>query len=129
LQDSPLHVSWFCWALRRAPTYCDVTGVSVFHAQWFYAGTMGDMVIFAALTYFAFRRRRDPATHKRLILIATLTFMEAAVIRWRFAVMLIEHRPFMLAVLPHCFLIPLIVYDLWTRGKLHPATLWAGCFS
>lgn len=104
------------------------SNVSVFHAQSFYAGTMGDMVIFAALTYFAFRLRRDPASHKRLILIATLTFMEAAVIRWSFATTLIEHRPFMLAVLSHCFLIPLIVYDLWTRRTLHPATLWGGLF-
>ena len=26
------------------------------------------------------------------------------------------------------FLVPLVVYDLKTRGRLHPATLWGGLF-
>ncbi len=45
-------------------------------AKTFYAGTLGDMVIFAVLVFFAFRTRRNPAIHKRLILIATITLME-----------------------------------------------------
>lgn len=102
--------------------------LSAFNAQAFYAGTIGDMVIFGTLIYFAFRLRRNPAAHKRLVLIATLTLMEAAVGRWPLAIALIDRHPIMLMVLAHSFLIPLVAYDLSTLRKLHPATLWGGLF-
>jgi hypothetical protein len=52
------------------------------NAKTFYAGTLGDMVIFGTLIFAAFRARFNPAAHKRLILIATITLMEAAINRW-----------------------------------------------
>jgi hypothetical protein len=52
------------------------------NAKAFYAGTLGDMVIFGALIFAAFRARFNPAAHKRLILVATITLMEAAINRW-----------------------------------------------
>jgi hypothetical protein len=55
-------------------------------AKAFYAATLGDMVIFGTLVYFAFRERFNPAAQKRLILIATISLLEAAINRWPFAI-------------------------------------------
>ena len=38
----------------------------------FYAAALGDIFIFASLVFFAFRERFNPASHIRLILIATI---------------------------------------------------------
>src|SRR5277367_4381389 len=38
-------------------------------AKTFYASSLGDIVIFGTLIFFAFRTRSNPAAHKRLILI------------------------------------------------------------
>jgi FtsH-binding integral membrane protein len=52
----------------------------------FYIVPLMDMVIFATLLAFAFRARRDPAAHKRLIYLATMGLLIAAVARWPFAI-------------------------------------------
>jgi hypothetical protein len=39
---------------------------------FFYITPMTDMVIFATLMFFAFRARRDPSAHKRIIYMATV---------------------------------------------------------
>ena len=55
-------------------------------AKTFYAIPIADMLVFSTLIYFAFRERFNPAAHKRLILIATITLRDAAfVLRSRFA--------------------------------------------
>jgi FtsH-binding integral membrane protein len=54
--------------------------------QAFYIVPLTDMVIFATLLAFAFRARRDPAAHKRLIYLATMGLLIAAVARWPFAI-------------------------------------------
>jgi hypothetical protein len=43
-----------------------------------YAFQTFDMVIFATLIYFAFRNRLNPAAHKRLVLIVTISVLDAA---------------------------------------------------
>jgi hypothetical protein len=101
------------------------TGFGV-NAKAFYAGTLGDMVIFGTLIFFAFRARFNPATHKRLILIATITLMEAAINRWPFAI--IERAPFVIDVFAYAFLLLLVAYDLWSLRKVHRATMWGGLF-
>jgi hypothetical protein len=95
-------------------------------AKTFYAATIGDMVIFGTLIAFAFRARFDPPAHKRLILIATVTLMEAAVSRWPFAI--IERRPVMIDVFCYSILLLLVLYDLWSTRKVHRVTIWAGAF-
>jgi hypothetical protein len=101
------------------------TGFGV-NAKAFYAGTLGDMVIFGTLIYFAFRARFDPAAHKRLILIATITLMEAAINRWPFAI--IKRAPFMIDVFAYAFLLLIVAYDLWSMRKVHRSTTWGGLF-
>jgi len=51
-------------------------------AKTFYAIPIADMLVFSTLIYFAFRERFNPAAHKRLILIATITLLDAAFVRW-----------------------------------------------
>jgi hypothetical protein len=93
-------------------------------AKAFYAATLGDMVIFGTLVYFAFRERFNPAAHKRLILIATISLLEAAVNRWPFAIF--HQSPLMIDVVAYSFLIFLVAYDLWSTHRVHRATIWGG---
>jgi len=91
-------------------------------AQTFYAVPMLDMVLFATLVFFAFRARFQPATHKRIILIATIGLTDAALARWP-----IIHRNLNEAFLfSYILLLFLVAYDLWSTRRIHRATLWAG---
>ena len=92
--------------------------------QAFYIVPLTDMVIFAALVFFAFRARFNSAAHKRLILIATIGISIAAIARWP-----VGHRtPGRAALISYIFLLMLVAYDLWSTHKIHRATLWAGAF-
>lgn len=78
-------------------------------------------VLFGAALWF--RRRVD--IHKRLVVLATLELVTAALARW----------PGISAVGPvaffgvtDAFVAALAVYDLATRGRIHAATLWGGLF-
>ena len=94
--------------------------------KFFYIIPLTDMVIFAALIFFAFRARANSSTHKRLILIATIALLIAAIARW--PIVFVNRNPIRAALLSYIFLLALVVYDLWSMRKVHPATLWAGAF-
>jgi FtsH-binding integral membrane protein len=92
--------------------------------KFFYIIPLTDMVIFATLVFFAFRARSNPASHKRLIYIATTGLLIAAVARWP-----MMHRNAGLAsIYSYIFLLFLVAYDLWSTRKLHRTTIWAGVF-
>jgi len=95
-------------------------------AKAFYAATLGDMVIFGTLVYFAFRERFHPAVHKRLILLATITLLEAPINRWPFAIF--QQSPWMIDVVAYSFLVMMVAYDLWSTRRVHRATIWGGLF-
>jgi hypothetical protein len=95
-------------------------------AATFYVVPMTDMLIFGTLIYFAFRSRSDSPAHKRLILIATIALLIAAIARWPFAVFL--GKPIAAGLFSYVFLLTLVAYDLWSIRKVHRATLWAGGF-
>ena len=97
-----------------------------FDAKTFYAIPIGDIAIFATLVFFAYRARRDSAAHKRLIMIATFALLSAPTGRPPFTV--ITARPFFDSVFIWAFLLLLVAYDLWSLGKVHRATIWAGAF-
>jgi hypothetical protein len=86
---------------------------------------LGDMLVFAILVGagFYFRRRTD--THKRLMLLATISIMPAAVSRLPFDFM---RTAGLLTVfgLSDLFIIPCLLYDLFTRGRFHRATVTGG---
>lgn len=92
----------------------------------FYITPMTDMVIFATLICFAYRARRDPPSHKRIIYVATVGILIAAIARFRFGWLF--HKAPHAAIASYSFLLILIAYDLWSTRKIHRATLWAGSF-
>ena len=94
--------------------------------QAFYIVPLTDMVIFATLVFFAFRARFNPATHKRLILVATIGLTIAAIARWPLA--WVSRNPGRAGLFSYIFLLMMVAYDLWSTRKVHRATLWAGAF-
>jgi hypothetical protein len=89
----------------------------------FYAVPVGDMLVFSTLIYFGFRERFNPAAHKRLMLVATITLLDAAFVRWPIPATWWDLR--IAEVCCYALLLLLMCYDLWSAGKLHRATLWA----
>jgi hypothetical protein len=93
-----------------------------FSARAFYAIPLSDIFLFTILIFFAFRNRSNPPAHKRLILIATITLLDAAFARWPFS-----HTWWNLHIAQACsypLLLSIIAFDLWSTRKIHPATLW-----
>ena len=86
---------------------------------------LGDMLIFALIVGagFYFRRRAD--VHKRLILLATIAILPAAVARLPFA-FIQQFGPLAFFGITDLFIVPLLLYDFATRGRPHRATVLAG---
>ncbi|HSP19895.1 MAG TPA: hypothetical protein VLQ79_10285 [Myxococcaceae bacterium] len=82
--------------------------------------------VFATLYTAAIVERRNPQAHKRLMLLATIGLLPPALARWLIFYLGLG-APVVLGVTT-LFLVPLVVWDLKTRGRLHPATLWGGLF-
>ncbi len=75
---------------------------------------------FAVLIFLAFRFRTRPAAHKRLILLSTAALMGPALSRWPYT-FLDSNLVFFLVL--DSFSILLALYDLYSRRRIHPATL------
>ena len=86
---------------------------------------LATLVVFPALFGAAlwFRRRTD--VHKRLVIIATLELVTAAVARWPVIATL---GPVAFFGITDLFVVALAAYDVKSRGRIHPATLWGGLF-
>jgi hypothetical protein len=89
----------------------------------FLAVPMFDLVVFAALVGAALWFRRNPATHKRLMLLAMLAVVTAAIARLPGV---LPYGPPAFFGLTDLFLLAGIVWDKWTRGRVHPAYVWGG---
>lgn len=86
---------------------------------------LGDMLVFAILVGSAFYFRRSAATHKRLMLLATIALLPAAVAR--LPIGFIENGgPLVFYGLSDLFILPCLAYDFVTRGRPHRATVLAG---
>ena len=81
-----------------------------------------DMLLFASFVTLAVVRRRDAQAHKRLMLLATLNLITAAIARWPGVIGV--GSPLLFFFLSDLFLVPLVLWDRRTRGRLHPATAW-----
>ena len=86
---------------------------------------LGDMLIFGIIVGAAFYFRRQPDVHKRLMLLATIALLPAAVARLPFA-FIQQVGPLAFYGLPDLFILPCLIYDLVTRGRPHRATVLAG---
>lgn len=93
---------------------------------------LGNLAFFVVLTSLGIAMRRQPATHKRLMLIGTLPMLDAAIFRWPFAFASAD-LPF--APLAHLlstsdailllYLLPLLLWDRRATGRVQPVTAWA----
>ncbi len=82
-----------------------------------------DMVLFAGFVGAALALRRNKETHKRLMLMAYISIIVAAVARLPGVIV---YGPLMFFALTFLFVIAAILYDLWSRRRVHPAYLWGG---
>jgi hypothetical protein len=92
----------------------------------FYIVPLTDVLVFATLMVFAFRNRRNAATHKRLIYVASSGILIAAIARWPWS--FVHRNAPHAAFVVYGFLAVLMMYDWWATRKLHRATLWASAF-
>jgi FtsH-binding integral membrane protein len=90
----------------------------------FFAIPLGDILVFGALVSAAVVERRRSEAHKRLMLLATISLLTAAIARFL--------RQVGMGGAPNlffgtdAFVLALVLYDLASRGRIHPATLWGG---
>jgi hypothetical protein len=84
--------------------------------------------LFAVFAALAVVNRKRPQHHKRYMLLASIALLEAGVGRWPFAIMNASPIPgySMIQIGVDLFLVPIVLWDLATRGKIHPVTLWGG---
>lgn len=86
-----------------------------------FAGDVLQLSVFAVLVLWAFLVRRDGAAHKRLIILATAALMGPALARWPFTFVFSSALVFF-GILDS-FWIFMIVFDLWTRRRIHFVTI------
>lgn len=81
------------------------------------------LLAFTSFMAAAYKMKQNPAAHKRLILIANIALIFAGLIRWPFN-LFFHNIPFA-ARASYLFLLPLVLYDLWSMRKIHRVTLWS----
>jgi hypothetical protein len=84
---------------------------------------LGDMTVFATLVFSGFYFRRRPDTHKRLMMLATISILAAAIARLPFAFM--QAGPIAYFGLTDAFVAVCLLYDLITLRRIHRATALA----
>lgn len=89
----------------------------------FLAIPIGDMVLFAGLVGAAIWLRKRPEYHKRLMLLATLGILTAAIARIPIDALQAAGLPGFFAV-TDLILIACIAYDTVRHRRLHPAFAW-----
>jgi hypothetical protein len=91
-----------------------------------YAVSIGGMLIFCIFAWLGYRNRFQPAVHKRLMLFATFSLLDAGFDRWP----VFDPYPLWLVNLI-CF-VPLVLlmmaYDGWSTGRVQRVTLWSTLF-
>ncbi len=83
-----------------------------------------DMLLFALFIGFAIAARRNAQTHKRWMLIGSISIITAAVARWPFPFM--AGGPPVFFGVTDAFLLPLVVWDFASRRRLHAVTIVGG---
>jgi hypothetical protein len=90
----------------------------------FLAIPLFDMIVFAILVGTALYFRRRLEAHKRLMTLAMISLLAAPIARLHFP--LLPPGPPTFFGLADLFIVALLIYDLVTRRKVHPATMWGG---
>jgi FtsH-binding integral membrane protein len=95
-------------------------------AKTFYIIPLSAILVFGVLAFFAYWMRRQPAAHKRLILIASIGLIDAAVGRWPVAFFI--NNPKAQDLVPFALLLAVMVYDMVTQRRVLKSTLFASLF-
>ena len=93
-------------------------------ARIFLAVPVFSMITFLMLTAAALYYRRRPETHKRLMLLATINILDAAIARWPLA--FISSTAWGYYVITDLFIVAAIAYDYGARKRLFAAYVWGG---
>jgi hypothetical protein len=107
--------------LRAKDGAAPIPGVSPLS---FLAVPLFDMVVFAILVGGALYFRHRLEAHKRLMTLAMISLLSAPIARLPFGVL--KAGPPAFFGLTDLFIVALLVYDLATRRRVHPATIWGG---
>lgn len=84
---------------------------------------LGDMLVFPILVGAGFYFRRRPDVHKRLMMLATISILAAAIARLPFA--FLQAGPIAFFGITDVFVLACVVYDLITLRRIHRATALA----
>ena len=109
-------------ALVRAKGPSPIPGVNPLS---FLTIPLGDMLIFGILFGAAYYYRKKLDTHKRLMLLASIALLPAAVARWPLN-FIATGGPLVFYGLADLFIVPCLIFDIVTRGKPHRATVLGG---
>lgn len=84
---------------------------------------LGDLFGFAAFAAAGIYHRRRPETHKRFMLLATMSLLPPGLSRWPIA---IAHPGPVIMLALAGFLAAAPIRDLLARQRVHPVSLWGG---
>jgi hypothetical protein len=107
------------WSMRR-----QVEAGFAQQAQAFLTTPLFSMVAFAAFVAAAITLRHDSQTHKRLMLLATISILDAAVARLPFEFLRTSSWNYLPTT--DVFLAVAILYDFVSRRTVHQAYVWGG---
>jgi uncharacterized membrane protein YozB (DUF420 family) len=93
-------------------------------ALTFLTTPLSSMAVFLTLVVAAISYRRRPETHKRLMLLATISILDAATARWPIA--LVATTSWAYYALADLFVVAAVMYDAVSRRRIHPAYIWGG---
>jgi hypothetical protein len=91
----------------------------------FFAVPMGDMAAFITMVSLGVINRKRMDYHKRYMLLATAAIIDAAVARIPLAIIQRAALP-MAFLVSDLFILAVVLYDLATKRRVHPATIWSG---
>ena len=92
-------------------------------AEQFFVLPMAGALMFATFIGLGVWLRNSAQAHKRLMLLATISVMDAAVARMPG---MLEAGPIAFFAGADLFLVAGILYDLFARGRVHPVWIWGG---
>ena len=96
---------------------------------WFMGVTFPGILAFGSLVLAAVALRRRSEAHKRLMLLATITLLAPAggrLLAHNFDDVTLSGFLFANFALPDVFVVAAVVYELWSRRRVHPALVLGG---
>jgi len=102
----------------------DIAAGYVTESLRFFATPVLAIAMFATLVTLAVLARGSPETHKRLMLLATLSLLDAAVGRW--PIPGLADAPLAYYAITDAFIAAAMLYDFVSRRSVSPVYVWGG---